>query len=272
MWKNGIFICIWNHYVLHNGELSFPNAWNSISLYFSQAPKTQSVALFYFSILMFTSVQSLIAHSHQRKVRPQIWTCFWAIEFQSRKSTYEQDFLPYGSSFQIRQSNMQHFQGQPRQYLESRPEWMLRGENNNSLSVPHDKFTIHACIDHLCRMLFPGGRPSYILLKFKKFNLSPSQQDPNWARHLKMPPRWFEQWQGFWPPRQTFCCCSSGIWRTDLFPSDSFRVKQQGLVILWYHLIILKSLGCITFPPGWGRCHWFQTTNSAPSVQDRKVD
>ena len=65
MCKNGIFICIWNHYVLHNGELSFPNAWNSISLYFSQAPKTRSVALFYFSILMFTSVQSLIAHSQQ---------------------------------------------------------------------------------------------------------------------------------------------------------------------------------------------------------------
>ena len=53
--------------------------------------------------------------------------------------------------------------------------------------------------------------PTYIPLKLlvKKLNLSPSQQDPNWpgARHLKMPPRWFEQWQGFWPPCRTFFCC-----------------------------------------------------------------
>jgi len=34
-----------------------------------------------------------------------------------------------------------------------------------------------------------GSPSTYILLKFKKLNLSPSQQDPNWARHLKMPPR-----------------------------------------------------------------------------------
>ena len=37
---------------------------------------------------------------------------------------------------------------------------------------------------------FSVGCPAtYILLKFKNLNLSPSQQDPNWARHLKMPPR-----------------------------------------------------------------------------------
>ena len=34
-----------------------------------------------------------------------------------------------------------------------------------------------------------GSPSTYILLKFKKLNLSPSQQDPNWARHLKMPSR-----------------------------------------------------------------------------------
>ena len=34
-----------------------------------------------------------------------------------------------------------------------------------------------------------GSPSTYILLKFKKLNLSPSQQDPNWARLLKMPPR-----------------------------------------------------------------------------------
>ena len=34
----------------------------------------------------------------------------------------------------------------------------LSGDNNSSLSVPHDKFSIHAYINHLHRMLFPGGR------------------------------------------------------------------------------------------------------------------
>ena len=74
----------------------------------------------------------------------------------------------YRRRFQIRQSseqkhpetavgNMQHFLGQD---LESRLEWMLSGENNSSLSVPHDKFSIHAHINHLCRMLFPGARPT----------------------------------------------------------------------------------------------------------------
>ena len=35
---------------------------------------------------------------------------------------------------------------------------MLSGDNNSSLSVLHDKFSIHAHINHLCRMLFSGGR------------------------------------------------------------------------------------------------------------------
>ena len=54
-WNNAIFTCIWNHSVLQNGELSFPNGQNSISWYFfSQTSK------FCFSILMYSSVQSLV--------------------------------------------------------------------------------------------------------------------------------------------------------------------------------------------------------------------
>ena len=81
---------------------------------------------------------------------------------------YPQDILPYGRRFQIRQrsepkhsetavGNMQHFRGQD---LESKLAWMMSGDNSTSLSVPHDKFSIHAYINHLCRMLFPGGRPT----------------------------------------------------------------------------------------------------------------
>ena len=108
-----------------------------------------------------------------------------------------------------------------------------------------------------------------MLLKYLKHNLSPSQRDPNWALLLKMPPRWFEQWQGFWLPYRTFCCCSLGILRTELFPSNQFRVLQQGWAIL-YHLIILKSLGCLTFPPGWRQCSWFQATNFCPFSSGQK--
>ena len=54
-WTNAVFTCIWNHSVLQNGELSFPNGQNSISWYFfSQTSK------FCFSILMYSSVQSLV--------------------------------------------------------------------------------------------------------------------------------------------------------------------------------------------------------------------
>ena len=35
-----------------------------------------------------------------------------------------------------------------------------QADNKRSLSVPRDKFSIHANIIHLCRMLFPGGRPT----------------------------------------------------------------------------------------------------------------
>ena len=35
-----------------------------------------------------------------------------------------------------------------------------------------------------------GLPPTYIHSKFKKLYLSPSQQDPYWALHLKMPPHW----------------------------------------------------------------------------------
>ena len=61
-WKKPISICIWNHYVLQNGELSLPNR---------QIPKTQSVDLFCSSILMFTSVQSLVISS-QRSTKSDV--------------------------------------------------------------------------------------------------------------------------------------------------------------------------------------------------------
>ena len=32
--------------------------------------------------------------------------------------------------------------------------------NNSSFSVPHDKFSLHEDVNHLCRMLFPGGGPT----------------------------------------------------------------------------------------------------------------
>ena len=43
-------------------------------------------------------------------------------------------------------------------------KWMLSGDNSSSLSVPHDKFSIHVYINHLCRMLFPGGRQTTLAL------------------------------------------------------------------------------------------------------------
>ena len=116
--------------------------------------------------------------------------------------------------------------------------------------------------------------PTYILLNFKNLNLCPSQQDPNWALHLKMPPRWSNNGRASGSPAYFFAAALFGILQTGLFPSDSLRVKQQGLAI-FYHLIILMSLGCLTFPPGSGR--WPDATDfrlqfSAHSVQDRKVD
>ena len=108
-------------------------------------------------------------------------------------------------------------------------------------------FETHCHAKSLARFItISVGSPStYILLKFKKLNLSPSQQDPNWALIRTM--------AGLLPltasPAGLFAAASLGIRRTELFPSDSFRVKEQGLVIL-YHSIILKSLGCLTFPPG----------------------
>ena len=47
--------------------------------------------------------------------------------------------------------------------------------------------------------------------------------------------------------------------RTELFPSGWFGVKQQGWAI-WYHLIIIKSFGCLTFCPGWRQCQWLQSS------------
>ena len=73
--------------------------------------------------------------------------------------------------------------------------WWL-GNNRHGPEVP--KFVFMAvCFETHCHaksmaqlITISVGSPStYILLKFKKLNLSPSQQDPNWARLLKMPPR-----------------------------------------------------------------------------------
>ena len=47
-WKKAIFTRIWNHFVLQNAELSFPNRRNSISLYFfSQNAVCQFILLQY---------------------------------------------------------------------------------------------------------------------------------------------------------------------------------------------------------------------------------
>ena len=110
----------------------------------------------------------------------------------------------YRRRFQIRQSseqkhpetavgNMPHFRGQD---LESRLEWMLSGENNSSLSVPHphDKFGIDAHINLLCRMLFPGGRPtslahSSMLEKTHpwSFQLMRKEPEPSWILEQLQP-------------------------------------------------------------------------------------
>ena len=89
-------------------------------------------------------------------------------EFDAHTPRYPPDILPYRSCFQITQisewqlpataaGNMHHFlEVRLEQDLEIRFQYMLSGENNSSLSVQHNKFSVHAHTNHLCRMLFPG--------------------------------------------------------------------------------------------------------------------
>ena len=77
-WKNAIFSCIRNHSVLQNGELSFPNARNSISRYFfSQNLKFQFILFQYTNVYLCAKCGDLKPTTDENR-RPQIWTCFWA--------------------------------------------------------------------------------------------------------------------------------------------------------------------------------------------------
>ena len=74
-WKNAIFTCIWNHFVLQNGELSFSNGRNSISRYFfSQNPKCQFILFQYTNVYLCGDLKPIIDENWC----PQILTCFWA--------------------------------------------------------------------------------------------------------------------------------------------------------------------------------------------------
>ena len=77
-----------------------------------------------------------------------------------------------------------------------RPPFLERSQTRHGPEVP--KFVCMAIgFETYCHVKsmaqltrFSVGCPAtYILLKIEKLNLSPSQQDPNWAQHLKMPPR-----------------------------------------------------------------------------------
>ena len=78
----------------------------------------------------------------------------------------------------------------------SRKHKKLYGISRHGPEVP--KFVFMAvCFETHCHAksmaqlitISVGSSSTYILLKFKKLKLSTSQQDPNWARRLKMPPR-----------------------------------------------------------------------------------
>ena len=69
---------VWNHSVLQNGELSFPNGQNSISIYFfSQNPKCPFFLFQYTNVYLFTKFGDLKPSINEKR-HPQIWTCFWA--------------------------------------------------------------------------------------------------------------------------------------------------------------------------------------------------
>ena len=121
---------------------------------------------------------------------------------------------------------------------------------------------------------FSVGCPAiYILLKFKNsisvhLNKTPTGPDIWKCHHTDS-----NNIRASGHPAKLFAAATLGIRQTVLFPSDSLRVKQQGLAI-FYHLIILKSSGCHSSPPRWGRCHWFQATNFCPfrSGQKRRLE
>ena len=79
-WKNAIFICMWNCFVLLNGELAFPNGRNFISWYFSsQIPKRLFILFQYTNVYLcanFSDLKPTIDSDEKRRL--QIWTCFWA--------------------------------------------------------------------------------------------------------------------------------------------------------------------------------------------------
>ena len=65
-WKNAIFMCTQNHFVLQILNFHFPTV--KIPLRYISSPKTQSVYIFcfvYISILMYSSVQSLVLWGQQ---------------------------------------------------------------------------------------------------------------------------------------------------------------------------------------------------------------
>ena len=75
---NAIFICIWNHSVLQNGELSFPSCRNFSSPYFvSQYPKCR-IILFQYTNFHLCAKFGDLKPTIDEKRRPQIRTCFWA--------------------------------------------------------------------------------------------------------------------------------------------------------------------------------------------------
>ena len=77
-WEKAIFICISNHFVLQNDELSCPNGRNSISRYFfSQNPECRFILFQYTSVHLCTRFGDLKPTINERQ-RPQIWTFFCA--------------------------------------------------------------------------------------------------------------------------------------------------------------------------------------------------
>ena len=63
---------------MQNGELSFPNGCNSISLYFfSQNPKCRFILFQYTNVFLCAKFGDLKPTIDEKR-RPQIWTCFWA--------------------------------------------------------------------------------------------------------------------------------------------------------------------------------------------------
>ena len=77
-WKNAVFTCIWNHSVLQNGKLSFPNGQNPSSLYFFfQNSKCLLILFEYTNVFLYAKFGDL-KPTINKKWRPQIWTCLWA--------------------------------------------------------------------------------------------------------------------------------------------------------------------------------------------------